>query len=85
MLDGVYSNGDNGIRTCNGAKFLLPNAKQEQKYKIYIQRYTLLFSLCGAVDRSADSQWWSPRFKTTPGRYILSISTEVNKSKIYIQ
>ena len=85
MLDGDYSSGDSGIRTCNGARFLLPNAKQEQKYKIYIQRYTFTFSLCGDVDRSADSQWWSPRFKTTPWRSILSISTEVNKSKIYIQ
>ena len=84
MLDGVYSSGDSGIRTCNGARFLLPNTKQVQKYKIYIERYTFCVSLCGAVDRSPDSQWWGPGFKTTPGRSILSISTVVNKSKIYI-
>ena len=37
MLDGVYSSGDSGIRTCNGARFLLPNTKQVQKYK-YISK-----------------------------------------------
>ena len=37
MLDGVYSSGDTGIRTCNGARFLLPNAKRSRSIK-YISK-----------------------------------------------